>query len=173
MGIHRKHLYPAAILLLPLALALCPGHARGQLRPGIERGDYWGAIRARYRSEVLEGVGQTLDLWVEAWNGDDVDGLVALYAEGGALLFRAGAHMGPEGIRSALMGILGDAGPIQIGLQDFDVSGDLAFATTTYRYPGQAGRPEGTPASGYLVWIMRKEDGSWRIRSQVFQEAGG
>ena len=169
MALHRRHAHAAALLLLPLTLALFSSHARGQLRPGIERGDYWGEIRARYRSEVLEGVGQTMESWLEAWNGDDVTGLMETYAQDGVLILGADAYAEPESMRAAATRLLLQAGPIEFGLEDFGVSGDMAFATTRFRYAENPGRPGSAEVSGRLLWIMMKEEGNWRIRSQIFQ----
>lgn len=140
-----------------------------QIRPGIERGDYWGDVRARYRSEVLAEVGVVMEAWLDAWNNDDVNGALEIYSEDAALLINDEMVRG-EGVRVALENTLPRLGPIQTGLQDFGVSADMAFATTTFRY--REGSGAGGQVSGLIVWVLVKHTGDWRIRAQVFRQTG-
>jgi len=168
MALHRTIVHPAVVALLPLTVALCPEGVQAQLRPGIERGDYWGEIRARYRSEVLEGVGATMESWLDAWNADDADAVLDTFAESGVLILGMNPYTGQDSIRAAFTALLLRAGPIQFGLRDFDVSGDMAFATTHFRYVENARDSGSKEVSGHLVWILIKHDSSWKIRSQIF-----
>jgi ketosteroid isomerase-like protein len=152
--------------LLTAAVLLLPGvPLAAQIRPGIERGDYWGDVRARYRSEVLTDVGVVMEDWLNAWNNDDLEGASSVYTEDAALLIDEEMVRGEERVRVALGGALRRLGSIRTGLQDFDVSGDMAFATTTFRYQEGGGQ-----VSGHMIWVLVRQSGSWRIRSQVFRQ---
>lgn len=159
-----------ATLLAATALLLSSAPLEGQLRPGIERGDYWGEVRARYRSEVLVDVGAVMEAWLEGWNNNDVDVVMESLADDAVLILDSNAVSGEDNLRAALARALPTLGPIQTGLQDFDVSGDMAFATTTFRYMANPGRPGQRQVSGHLVWVLVKHTGAWRIRTQVFKK---
>jgi uncharacterized protein (TIGR02246 family) len=140
-----------------------------QLRPGIERGDYWGEVRARYRSEVLADVGLLIEAWLEAWNNKDYEGLLETYSEDAQFLVDTETFKGTERLRDMFPVVLARLGPINTGLQDFDVSSDLAFATMTYQYVENEGTRDRRQVSGLLVWVLVKHTGEWKIRSQIFR----
>jgi uncharacterized protein (TIGR02246 family) len=173
MANHRRLLGVAAFLLLSLASALCPEFLQGQHRPGIERGDYWGEVRARYRSEVLAEVGELMDAWLAAWNTDALENLAGTYSEDATMVLDAEMETGRESIEALMARTLPLVGPIEYGLRDFDVSGDMAFATTNFRYAENPGQSGATEARGHLIWILVKHTGSWQIRSQIFQRSDG
>ncbi len=138
-----------------------PTRALAQIRPGIERGDYWGDVRAKYRGEVLEGVGKLMDAWVAAWNRWDVDAMVGPFTEDGVLILSGVSLRGAESMRAMLAERTGPE--IVQSLSDFDVRGDMAFATARLRVASDA--DGGSPAAGFAVWTFLKEGGGWRIRS--------
>ena len=74
------------LLFLPVFLLVRPSSASGQIRPGIERGDYWATVRAQYRSEVLEEVGDLMENWITAWNNYDAESITEIFAEDGVLI---------------------------------------------------------------------------------------
>ena len=158
-----------AALLGCLSAFLPSSPAAAQHRPGIERGDYWGEVRALYRSEVLAEVGQVMEEWLEAWNNDDVEAVQNTFAEDGVLILGETMATGREQVGETLAAALPPAGPLQYGLQDFDVSGDMAFATTLFRYAVNLQTGERKEVTGHLVWILVKHTGAWQIRSQVFR----
>ena len=164
-----SRLASSAALLACLTSILLPAQAQGQHRPGIERGDYWGEVRALYRSEVLAEVGEVMEQWLEAWNNDDVEAVQSTFAEDGVLILGETMATGREQVGETLAAALPPAGPLQYGLQDFDVSGDMAFATTLFRYAVNLETGERKEVSGHLVWILVKHTGAWQIRSQVFR----
>lgn len=155
------------------ALALSPPpEAAAQIRPGIERNDYWGAVRARYRNEVLQSVGVVMDAWLEAWNNDDVDGIAELLSEEAVVIVGGARRSDTDAIRSAFSETLVAAGAIETSLMDFDVRGEMAFATTAFDYVMQGGNGT-SEVSGHLIWIMVRHDERWLIRSLVFQRSDG
>jgi uncharacterized protein (TIGR02246 family) len=163
---------PALILLVAAPMLTGPGSASAQIRPGIERGDYWGEVRARYRNEVLEDVGDTMERWLSAWNNDDAAAIAETFAEDGLLILDNTRSGGSEAIQAAFEGTLPAVGAIEYGLVDFDVRGEMAFATTRFQYSRNGGDNGRSEVTGHLVWIMVKHDDGWRIRSQIFQTSG-
>lgn len=165
--LHVKTITAPALLALALGLSTAePGAS--QVRPGIERGDYWGDVRARYRSEVLGEVGGLMEEWLTAWNEDDVASIIETFMEDAVLMLDDARMAGLESIGEALSAKLSTVGPIEYSLTDFDVRGEMAFATTRFRYAENPGRPGSSEASGHLIWILVKQGSSWKIRSQVF-----
>ena len=165
---------PAGILAVSLTVstigsALFASPAESQLRPGIERGDYWGDVRARFRNEALEDVGVVLERWQSAWNDDDAEALLAEYDEDAILVVTDHPLRSVEEFRPALEALIGRVGPIQIGLQDFEVGGELAIATMAYRYDDRAEGGRRRQVGGYFVVALVKHSGSWKIRSQLFR----
>jgi uncharacterized protein (TIGR02246 family) len=149
--------------VLTVILLLLPLGASGQIRPGIERGDYWGDVRATYRSEALEQVGVVMDRWVAAWSRGDAEALTSAFAEDGVLVLGQVSHRGRARVRDALSEWRGKR--LVQSLSDFDVRGEMAFATARYRLGGATGGEASTEAAAFLVWVFVKEDGEWRIRS--------
>ena len=165
--LHARIVTAPALLALVLILSTAePGVS--QIRPGIERGDYWGDVRARYRSEVLQEVGKLMEEWLTAWNEDDGGSIVETFVEDAVLMLDDAPAAGLGPIGEALGAKLSTAGPIEYSLTDFDVRGEMAFATTRFRYAENPGRSGSSEASGNLIWIFVKQGSSWKIRSQVF-----
>lgn len=165
---------PAGTLAASLVLSitgsgLFASSVESQLRPGIDRGDYWGDVRARFRNEALEDVGDVLERWQSAWNNDDAEALLAEYAEDAIVVITDHPLRSVEEFRPALEALIGRMGPIQMGLQDFEVGGDLAIATMAYRYDDRAEGGRRRQVGGYLVVALLKRSGSWKIRSQLFR----
>ena len=164
--------------ILPLLLLLCalpfvkPSSASAQIRPGIERGDYWATVRAQYRSEVLVEVGGLMERWLTAWNNDDAGSITETFAEDGVLILDQARSVGVEAVRAAFRGILPEAGGIEYSLIDFDVRGEMAFATSRFQYSRNGSDSGRSEVMGHLVWILVKHDAGWKIRSQIFQQSG-
>lgn len=129
------------------------------------------------RREALRGTTQLLRRWTEAWNEDDAGRLTRLYTEDAVLLPAEGASQlrGRESIGDYLSETLDGAGEIRVVLSDFDAVGQLAYAlgTFTYTAPSRAGsRGASRSLEGDVVLVLRRDGGSWRIRSQLFQPRG-
>ncbi|HSM61204.1 MAG TPA: nuclear transport factor 2 family protein [Longimicrobiales bacterium] len=150
-----------------LGLILLPAAGEAQIRPGIERRDYWGEVRARYRGETLEEVGALMEAWIDAWNQDDVEGMLEAFAEDGVLVLDRTSFQGRDRIRAGLSGAPRPA--IVQSLSDFDVRGDMAFATARHPLSGVGGGAGPDASTGLELWIFVKEEGDWRIRSLVVQ----
>lgn len=166
--------YSILSLMMLVTLACTPVGGSGQRVPGVERTDYWGGVRARYRSETLEQVGPLMEAWLSRWDqarDDDaaLDDMVRDFAENGVLVLNSVPFSGRDRIREALARRRG--GAVAQGLSDFDVRGDMAFALARSRLVGGAASDSPTERLGYLVWVFVKEGSDWKIRSLVLDVA--
>jgi uncharacterized protein (TIGR02246 family) len=160
------------LLLLPFSLLMKPMTAAAQIRPGIERGDYWGEVRAQYRNQVLQEVGGLMESWLAAWNNDDPEAIIETFAEDGVLILDGARIVGEEAIQTRFEGALPEIGAIEHSLIDFDVRGEMAFATSRFQYRHSDGEGARSEVTGHLVWILVKHDEGWKVRSQIFQRSG-
>jgi ketosteroid isomerase-like protein len=105
------------------------------------------------------------DRFGEAYNANDLEGLLALYEENAILEFGyAGRVQGIAAIRAALVPFLALRGTISYERRFCLVFGDLALLSIAYRLTG--GRaPDGSAvdASGVTVELARRQsDGTWK-----------
>jgi ketosteroid isomerase-like protein len=105
------------------------------------------------------------DRFGEAYNANDLDGLLALYEEDAILEFGyAGRVRGTAAIRAALVPFLALRGTISYERRFCLVFGDLALLSIAYRLTG--GRaPDGSVVndSGVTVELARRQkDGTWK-----------
>jgi uncharacterized protein (TIGR02246 family) len=105
------------------------------------------------------------DRFGEAYNANDLEGLLALYEEDAILEFgSAGRVQGTAAIRAALTPFLALRGTISYERRFCLVFGELALLSIAYRLTG--GRaPDGSPVdnSGVTVELARRQkDGTWR-----------
>ena len=168
----RRSWFRHALLALLFFTALAvvkPVTALAQIRPGIERGDYWGEVRAQYRNQVLQEVGGVMESWLEAWNNDDAAAIITTFSEDGVLILDGERSAGEGAVQATLGSTLPEVGAIEYSLIDFDVRGEMAFATSRYQYARNTNENGRSDVAGHLVWILVKHDGGWKIRSLIFQ----
>ncbi|HSG09215.1 MAG TPA: nuclear transport factor 2 family protein [Longimicrobiales bacterium] len=158
---------PLLVLAL-LVSAPVPGTA--QIRPGIERRDYWGQVRAEYRSETLERIGPLMDAWLSNWlrgneDASAVDAMVREFSEDGVLILGGITFSGRDGLREALSQERQTG--VEQSLSDFDVRGDMAFALGRLRHNGGTDPALVDDPPELVIWLFVKEGSDWRIRSLV------
>ncbi|MCB2066172.1 MAG: SgcJ/EcaC family oxidoreductase [Erythrobacter sp.] len=117
---------------------------------------------------VLEAIAAVEQGQEAAFNADDVDGALAVYAPD-ARFFDAGSPplVGAEAIRPAFTAMLADpAAALAITRLDAWVaaSGELAVTVSSYdqTYTGEAGAPVHVSGVNQTVWGLQ-DDGSWKI----------
>ena len=98
-----------------------------------------------------------------AFNAADLDGLVALYEPGGALIPQPGVvAMGLDEIRAALRGFLDLGGQITLDTREVVIVDELAYLTNRWSLVGT--NPDGTPlemGATTAEVARRQDDGSW------------
>jgi len=166
-------LLPLVALLLLLLLPLATTGAAAQVPGGNptrdrERKD---AARARLRAMAMQGVQRTLEDWSDAWMEDDADKMAELYRRAASVRgLPFGARAGRERIVRELDRYLEDNGSVTLEMQEFDASGELAYAVASYRYRRlEAGAPGGALQQGTVLMVFRRRGDDWRIRSQLFR----
>lgn len=147
------------VRVLFLQVALAPALA-GQVVP-IPKSDFDEAA-AQYRSYALGEFQSVVNSWVEAVNAGSAEGAARLYTEDAYLDIEEPAR-GREAVRALLRAWTREVSHLQVGLSDFDASGNMAYGTLQVRLSPT----EGSTRSGTLLLVMRKEGRSWRIRAQT------
>lgn len=147
--------YATALLLVGTAAS-----AHGQVVP-IPRSDFEEAA-AQYRSYALQEFQDVVEEWVGAVNAGEPDRAVRLYTHDSYAEIEAPAR-GRAAIQKLLREWSEGVRHVQVGLSDFDASGNMSYGTLQIRvFPG-----EGRTRSGVLLLVMRKEGRAWRIRAQT------
>lgn len=147
-------------IAVALALLLIAGAASAQTVP-IPRSDFEEAA-AQYRSYALSEFHGVVQEWVSAINADAADRAVRLYTEDAYVDIEQPAR-GRKAVADLLAGWEGGVRQLQVGLSDFDASGNMSYGTLNVRLVPE----EGAVRSGMLLLVMRKEGRSWRIRAQT------
>lgn len=147
--------FATALLLLVTAAP-----AYGQVMP-IPRSDFEEAA-AQYRSYALHEFQAVVETWVGAVNAGAADRAVRLYTEDSYAEIEEPAR-GREAIGTLLREWSEGVDHIQVGLSDFDASGNMSYGTLQIRVTPEEGRTR----SGVLLLVMRKEGRAWRIRAQT------
>lgn len=163
----------AALLSLPLVTADAAAQVPGG-NPARDR-DRMDAARARLRAMAMQGVQRTLEEWSDAWMEDDARKMADLYRKAASVRgLPFGPRAGRERIVRELDRYLDDNGSVTLEMQEFDASGELAYAVASYRYRRlEAGSPGGALREGTVLMVFRKRGDDWRIRSQLFRPEEG
>lgn len=156
----------AASLVVVLA-ALGAGAARAQVLPVPRATDSRQEMR-EFNAESLRGVSGMLAEWRGAWARNDARGAARFYTDDALLLIGDGKPLrGRQDIENGFTGLLSTSGVIQVAVDDFVASGNVAYAFGNFWYQNEEGESE--PAvSGTYVMLFRRDGRSWKIRSQMF-----
>ncbi|MGD2068854.1 MAG: nuclear transport factor 2 family protein [Gemmatimonadota bacterium] len=152
-----------------LALPVLPAVARAQV-PGYQGPDAR-QIRAEYRAEMIWQMNAVVDAWAKAWGRDDLDALADLYVEEAVIFDADGrAARGRGDVRAWLGDRLPAWNAAEAYLQDFEASGGMAMAHSSYRIEVDRATRATGEITGDMVTVFLLRGGDWRIRSQVFLE---
>jgi len=154
-------------VLLAFIAVLGAGAARAQVLP-VPRGADSKQEMREFNAESLRGVSGMLAEWRGAWARNDARGAARFYTDDALLLIGDGKPLrGRQEIESGFGGILSTSGVIQVAVDDFVASGNVAYAFGNFWYQGEQG--ESAPAvAGTYVMLFRRDGRSWKIRSQMF-----
>lgn len=153
--------------LLALLALLGAGGARAQMLPGVRGPDNRQEMRD-FNAEALRGVSSMLAEWRGAWARDDARQAARFYTEDALLLIGDGKPLrGRQEIQTGFGGILSTTGVIQVAVEDFLASGNVAYAYGNFWYPSEQDQ-DAPPVTGTYVMLLRRDGRNWKIRSQMF-----
>ena len=157
-----------AILLLTIAVVSpLQLQARQVGIPGSRPGQV-NSARAAYYATVLLEIDRTLSPWQDAWGGDDLDRLVAQYAESGTLVVGSSAvARGQEAIRALLGPHLAEFTTVLAVIKDFDTSDQLTLTAGPLYLTRREGKGGDINLEGRHFTVLIRAGRRWRIRSQV------
>lgn len=159
---------PLLVCLLVLPSLLQAQVTPGQKVPSRER------IRAEFFANILEGINQTRDEWMQDVERDDLEGLMVLYTPEAMLVPPGGQPIyGSEAIRAYWEENLSAIRTIQTGSSDMDASGQMAMVGGSYTLERTGTGVVGARESGGLLTVFVQTGRDWRIRAQVFGSPGG
>lgn len=157
---------------ISLLIALCivgAGSARAQVLP-IPRAPDTKQEARQFNAESLRDVSGMLAEWRGAWARNDARGTARFYTEDALLAIgEEKPFQGRQAIESGIPEILATTGVVQVAVDDFAASGNIAYAFGSFWYQNEAGVESGT--QGRYVMVFRRDGRTWRIRSQVFNAA--
>lgn len=156
-----------SLALLALSTALGAGAAHAQVLPIPRAADSRQEMR-EFNAEALRGVSGMLAEWRGAWARNDAGQAARFYTDDALLLIGDGKPLrGRTEIESGFAGILSTTGVIQVGVDDFVASGNVAYAFGNFWYQNEEGESAPT-VSGTYVMLFRRDGRHWKIRSQMF-----
>lgn len=163
----------AVLFLLPLATTGTVAQVPGG-HPARDR-QLRDADRARVRAMAMQGVQRTLEAWSDAWMEGDAEKIAGLYRKGASIRgLPFGSTAGRERIARELDRFLDESGSVTLEMQEFDASGELAYAVVSYRYRRlETGVPGGALREGTVLMVFRNRGEEWPIRSQLFRPEEG
>lgn len=157
-----------AVLTQPaLAQGIPGGHPSEAREQNLRR-------QAEFREWALAGANALLRRWTGAWDADEVRRISGLYTEDALLLSAEGPApvRGVEQIGSHYESLLPGVGEIQVVLHDFDAGGTFAYVLGRFSYTPIAGSGSAGAVRGNLLFVLRRQNNDYRIRSQVFEVDG-
>lgn len=162
---HRRLAATLCLLVLPVLPAAARAQAPGYQGPDARQ------IRAEYRAEMIWEMNAVVDAWAKAWGRKDLDALADLYTEEAVIFDADGrAARGHAAVRDWLGERLPAWNAAEAYLQDFEASGGMAMAHSTYRIEVDRATRSAGEITGDMITVFLLRGGDWRIRSQVFLE---
>lgn len=156
------------VLLIALLVFCGPARLAGQTMPGqrdAQPGRQMAEFQARMNREVQTQIGR----WTIAWSEADRVRLSDHYAEDALLLTPDPRPLrGPGAISDQLVRLAGAIGPIQLTVDDFMASGEMAYVFGSYEPVSAPAEDSWLGAGGRYTMVLRRNGRSWRIRSQLF-----
>lgn len=148
----------------------------GQLRAQIGRGGDQpapNAIANAYRAEVRNRINQLVIKLAGAWDAADPGEAASFYASKGVVVLGPERTIeGREAIRSAFGSTLHRMRGVVLTIDDFDLSGELAFARGTMIYELLHDHGAGTQETvAYTIVLRRQRSDDWLIQTHMLAGA--
>jgi uncharacterized protein (TIGR02246 family) len=159
-------------LIIPVGLATSTLLTAGDLRAQIGRGGDQpapNAVANAYRSEVRNRLNQLVIRLAEAWDSPDPKEAASLYAPKGVIVLGPDRTIeGRDAIRLAFGSTLRHMRGVVLTIDDYDLSGELAFVRGSMIY--ELAHDRATPSQetvAYTMVLRRQRSDDWLIQSQM------
>ena len=154
------------IIALSLILSAAPLAAQGIVDMVVPH-DGVNAETARYHAKVREQIGAMLHQWAQAIERKDSVALASNYtANARSVLGREPEGSTPLGVVSQLFSTTLAGAHVDITVEDFDMSGDMAFVSAVLIAPLSA--EDSKPVFVQSLFVLRFDD--WKERWQIRQQ---
>lgn len=152
---------------LAAALLLVAAPLRAQTLFGLIQEENPQNNRDLYRLRVRQEVTALLGNWKRAWDADNARAATDLYTRDGLFVTPVGDETRTrDSLRVTLAEVFTGAGALTFSVQDFDFSGEMAYARGQMAYAtGGAGTGGGTQLEAFVLVARRQRDDIWLIRS--------
>ena len=166
-----KHPFPLPAFLTGALLLAQPSMASPALAQ-IGRGGDQPATNAAanaYRTEVRNRLSQLVIKLAEKWDGSDPGEVASLYAQRGVIVLGPERIIeGRDAIRSAFGATLRHMRGVVLTIDDYDLSGELAFVRGTMVYELLHDQAAGTQETAtYAMVLRRQRNDDWLIQEHV------
>jgi uncharacterized protein (TIGR02246 family) len=155
------------ILLTTSLTILLAREARAQIGPGDDPGP--NTIANAYKAEVRNKLSQLVIRLAEAWDATDPAEAARLYTERGIIVLGPERTIeGRKAILSAFDATLRHMRGVVLSMDDYDLSGELAFVRGTMIYELTHEHAASTRETVIYSMILRRQyDNGWLIESQI------
>lgn len=146
-----------------LLIVLLPGGLAAQI-PGGRSHNFRGE-RARFLAAALGQIRPVMDSWAAGWRAEGSPPVEDLYAPDAVVGVQDYFLGGEQALADFTRTVRDRAGALVPSMLDFDASDGLAYVYGTW----SASSPQaGTHIGRRLVTVLRKDEGGWAIRFQMF-----
>ena len=155
---------------IPIALSLiiCANRAAAQgIVDMVVPHDGVNAETARYHAKVRDQIGGVLQRWAQAIERKDSVALAGAYTPNArSVIGREPEGSTPLGVVNQIFSTSLGGAHVDVTVEDFDMSGDMAFVSAVLIAPLSA--HDARPAFVQSLFVLRFDDwkGVWRIRQQ-------
>jgi len=169
IGLTTPFLLAGALILGSFAIA---SSARAQIGRGGDQ-PAPNAAASAYRTEVRNRLNQLVIQLAEKWDGSDPGEVASLYTQRGVMVLGPDRTIeGRDAIRSAFAATLRHMRGVVLTIDDYDLSGELAFVRGTMVYELQHLNAAGTQETAtYAMVLRRQRNDDWLIQEHVLAGA--
>ena len=158
----------SAVTLAGAALVLCSAPLSGQgIVDMVVPHEGVNAETAAYHAKVRNQIASVLQSWAKAIEGEDSVALASNYTPNAhSIIGREPEGTSPLGIVSQMFATGLRRSHIDVTVEDFDMSGDMAFVSAVLIAPSSASDP--APVFVQSLFVLRFDDWKqrWQIREQ-------
>ena len=158
----------SVVALVAAALVLCSGSVSAQgIVDMVVPHEGVNAETAAYHAKVRSQIASVLQSWAKAVEGEDSVALASNYTPNAhSIIGREPEGTSPLGIVSQIFATGLARSHIDVTVEDFDMSGDMAFVSAVLIAPSSASDP--APVFVQSLFVLRFDDWKqrWQIREQ-------